>query len=160
MPRTAILLEGWSTTMENWLCLPLDGTIFTCRSTITALEGSKWEWTAVCEQWFRSLSQIKVSTVPRTQEGFSTWLLVTSLRFIQPETTAKFTCRPFTPTLAPIWLKKKDDKCPKHLMNQTGKPDLITNSTCLQRAFHSKSSLVINIDSKTSLSNLIKFTPL
>ena len=158
MPRTAILLEGWSTTMENWLCLPLDGTISTCRSTITALEGSKWEWTAVCEQWFRSLSQIKVSTVPRTQEGFSTWLLVTSLRFIRPETTAKFTCRPFT-LLWRVFDWRKKDNCLNHLVNQRDKPDLITNSTCLKRAFHSKSSLVINIDSKTSLGNVIKFTP-
>ena len=45
-------------------------------------------------------------------------------------------------------------------MNQRDKPDLITNSTCLKRAFHSKSSLVINIDSKTFLSNVVKFTPL
>ena len=162
MPRTAILLEGWSTTMENWLCLPLDGTISTCRSTY--LLSKHWKDPSESE---RPRANNDSDPCPRTRcpryrvrrRDFQPdcWWRHYDL-FDQKQLQNLHVDRSHLLWRVFDWRKK--DNCLNHLMNQRDKADLIANSTCLKRAFHSKSSLVINTDSKTFLSNVVKFTPL
>ena len=96
LPRTAILQAVWNTMMENWLCLPMDDTISTCRPTIAALGGSMWMWTARRWPWFNPLLQGKAIIVLRTQLVFSTWNLVKLSRLFRLTTTVKFTRIPTT----------------------------------------------------------------
>ena len=147
MPRTAILQAAWSTRMDNWLCLPLEGTLYSYRPTITALEGSMFMSTANPWPCFDPLGREKATTVPRTQPVFSSWNLVTSSRLLRNTTTVKFTCLPSTPTLARIWFKNQMNVASQlhHNLRIKGiKTDLFSKNAkliCSRTTLSSKSSL-------------------